>query len=52
MEFEAKDFNADKIKLYESVRQKMAKIYVHELSSFGPTNLERYQILLYFVNPS
>ena len=37
-----KDFNADKVKLYESVRQKMAKIYVHELSSSGPPNLERY----------
>ena len=26
-----KDFNVDKVKLYESVRLKMAKIYVHEL---------------------
>ena len=42
MEFEGKDFNADKVKLYESVRQKMAKIYVHELSSFRPPNIERY----------
>ena len=42
MEFEGKDFNADKVKLYQSVRQEMAKTYVHELSSFGPQNLERY----------
>ena len=39
MEFEGKNFNAYKVKLYEYVRQKMAKIYVHELSSFGPPNL-------------
>ena len=31
--------------LYESVKQKMAKIYVHELSSFGPPNLERYPFM-------
>ena len=42
MEFEGKDFNADRVKLYESVRQKMAKICVHELSSFRPPNIERY----------
>ena len=42
MEFERKDFNADKVKLYESVRQKMAKIYVYKLSSLGALNLERY----------
>ena len=41
MEFEGKDYNADNAKLYQSVRQKMTKIYVHELSSFGPPNLER-----------
>ena len=45
MEFEGKDFNANKVKLYESVKQKMAKIYVHDLSSFGPPNLERYPFM-------
>ena len=45
MEFERKDFTADKVKLYESVRQKMAKIYVHELSKFKPPNLERYSFM-------
>ena len=45
MEFEGKDFNANKVKLYEPVRQKMAKIYVHDLSSFGPPNLERYPFM-------
>ena len=34
MEFDGKDSNADKVKLYESVRQKMAKIYDHELPKF------------------
>ena len=34
MKLEGKDFNADKVKQYESVKQKMAKIYyVHEFSS-------------------
>ena len=43
--FEEKNSNADKVKLYESVRQKLAKICVHELSSFGPPKLERYPFL-------
>ena len=42
MEIAGKYFFVDKVKLHVSVRQKMAKIYVHELSSFGPPNLERY----------
>ena len=43
--FEEKNSNADKVKLYESVRQKLAKICIHELSSFGPPNLERYPFM-------
>ena len=39
MEFEGKDFCADKVKLYECLRQKMAKIYKHDKSSFGPSTL-------------
>ena len=39
--FEGKDFNADKVKLHESMRQKMEKIYVNE-SSFGLPDLENY----------
>ena len=45
MEFEGKDVNADKVKVYESVRQKMEKIYVHELSSCGLQNRERYPFM-------
>ena len=45
MEFEGKDFNADKVKLYESVRQKITKIYVHELLKFGPPNLESFPFM-------
>ena len=45
IEFEGKDFSADKVMIYESVRQKMAKIYVYELSSFGLLNLERYSFM-------
>ena len=41
-EFEGKDFNVDNVKLYEPARQKMAKIYLHESSSFGLPNLEIY----------
>ena len=41
-EFEGKDFNVDKVKLYEPARQKMAKIYLHESSSFGLPNLQIY----------
>ena len=36
---------ADKVRLYESVGQKMAKIYPHELSSFEPPKLERYPFM-------
>ena len=45
MEFEGRDFNADKVKLFEPVRHKMAKIYLHDLSSFGPPNLEIYHFM-------
>ena len=46
MKFEGKDFNADKVKLYKSVRQKTAKIFVHNLSSFGLSNLKRYPFMI------
>ena len=39
MEFEEKDFNTDKVKLYGCLRQNMTKIYVHEFSSLEPPNL-------------
>ena len=45
MEFEGKDFNADKVKLYELVRQKITKIYVHELLKFGLPNLESFPFM-------
>ena len=46
MKFEGKDFNAGKVKLYEPVRQKTGKIYVHNLSSFGLPNLELYAFMI------
>ena len=36
MEFSNKDFNADKVKMYEEVRKYMARIYVENPSFFGP----------------
>ena len=45
MEFDRRDFNADKVKLFEPVRQEMTKIYIHDLLSFGPPNLERYHFM-------
>ena len=33
MEFDRRDFNADKVKLFEPVRQEMTKIYIHDLLS-------------------
>ena len=49
-EFESKDFNADKVKLYESMRQKFEKIYAHEFLHYGPPNLERYSLIEKDVN--
>lgn len=49
-EFKSKDFNADKAKLYESVRQKFEKIYVHEFLHYGPPNLERCPLIEKDVN--
>ena len=45
MEFDRRDFNADKVKLFEPVRQEMTKIYIHDLLSFGPPILERYHFM-------
>lgn len=45
MEFDRRDFNADKVKLFEPVRQEMTKIYIHDLLSFGSPNLERYHFM-------
>ena len=36
MEFDNRDFNADKVKLYEEVRKLMAKIYEETPALFGP----------------
>ena len=35
MNFDNKDFNADKVKLYEEVRKLMATIYEETLTLFG-----------------
>ena len=35
MDFNAKGFNADKVKFYEAVRQRLAAIYKKNLSFFG-----------------
>lgn len=39
MELEVKDFNADRVDIY---KEKMASIHLHELSYFGPMQLEQY----------
>ena len=36
VDFNAKDFNADKVKFYEGVRQRLAAIYKEDLSFLGP----------------
>ena len=36
IDFNAKDLNADKVKFYEGVRQRMAAIYKEHLWFFGP----------------
>ena len=42
MDFNAKDFNTDKVKFYEGVRQRLAAIYREELSFFGPEKTASY----------
>ena len=42
MDFNAKDFNADKVKFYESARQRLAAIYKEDLSFFGPEKTASY----------
>ena len=37
--YEGKDFNADKPKLYECLREEMAQIYQDEPNYFGPVNI-------------
>jgi hypothetical protein len=39
MEYNNSDFSADKVKLYEAVRQAMAKIYIGKPSFFGPVRI-------------
>ena len=39
MEFRNCDSNADKVKLYESVRKGLAEIYEDEPKAFGPTSV-------------
>ena len=36
MEYNNIDFNADKVKMYEDVREAMARIYEDEPTFFGP----------------
>ena len=42
MDFNAKDFNADKVKFYESVRQRLAAIDKEDPSFFGPEKTASY----------
>ena len=37
MEYNNSDFNADKVKQYEAVREAMARIYEDEPTFFGPS---------------
>ena len=39
MEFRNCDLNADKVKLYESVRKGLAEIYEDEPDAFGPASV-------------
>jgi hypothetical protein len=39
MEYNNRDFLADKVKQYEAVRQAMAKIYIDKPSFFGPVRI-------------
>lgn len=39
MEYKNCDFNADKVKQYEAVREAMARIYKHEPTYFGPPEI-------------
>lgn len=39
------DFSADKVKQYESVREAMARIYVDDLSFFGPEHVTPMEIV-------
>ena len=39
MEFENCDSNADKVKLYESVRKRLGEIYEDEPDEFGPASV-------------
>ena len=42
MDFNAKDFSANKDKIYESVGQRLAVIYKEDLSFFGPNKTASY----------
>ena len=42
MDFNAKYFNANKVKFYESVRQRLAAIYKEDLSFFGSEKTASY----------
>ena len=44
MDFNAKDFNADKVKFYESAIQRLAAIYKEDLSFFGPEKTASFPI--------
>ena len=39
MEFRNRDANADKVKLYESVKKGLAEIYENEPKAFGPASV-------------
>ena len=42
MDCDFKDFNADKVKFYESVRQRLAALYKEDLSFFDPEKTTSY----------
>ena len=43
MEFRNWDSNADKVKLYESVRKGLAEVYENELKVFSPASVRENQ---------
>ena len=45
IDLNVKDFNADKAKFYESVRQRLAAIYMEDVSFFGIEKTASYPVL-------
>ena len=49
MEYRNPDFNANKVKQYEAVRQIMAKTYSSDASLFGPESITSILLFPYYM---